>query len=88
MSVKACIRHCLNTVGQNVQLLWEQTDFDVTVGHCLVSGDTNACWVPVRHNTVSDGEIKICPTTVPNSVAQGLRSLNTGRAASERIQMQ
>ena len=36
------------------QLLWEQTDFDVTIGQCLVSDENRACYIPIRHNTLSD----------------------------------
>ena len=39
---RSAIRHCLTTVGQNIHLLWEQTDSDFTVGQCLVS-DENTC---------------------------------------------
>ena len=30
------LRHCPTTVGQNIQLLGEKTDFDVTVEQCLI----------------------------------------------------
>ena len=39
---------CRMTAGQNVQLLWERTDFDFTVGPCLLSDG---------HNTLSDGDL-------------------------------
>ena len=51
-------------MGQNVQLPWEQTDFDFTVGQYLVSGENRSCQIPIRHNTLSDGDVKVCSTTV------------------------
>ena len=35
------IRHCPTTAGQNIQLLWEKTDFDFTVGKCHVAYETS-----------------------------------------------
>ena len=37
------LRYCRRTVGQHIQLLWEQTDFDFTVGQCLESGENSVC---------------------------------------------
>ena len=34
---------CRKTVGQTLQLLWEQTDFDFTAGRCLASDENSAC---------------------------------------------
>ena len=31
------------TVGPNIQLLWEQADFDFTVGEGFVSDENSAC---------------------------------------------
>ena len=42
------------------QLLGEQTDIDFTVGQCLVSDENSACWISARHNTLSDGDVKVC----------------------------
>ena len=36
-------RHCPTTVGQNIHLLWKQTDFDFTVRQSLVSDENSAC---------------------------------------------
>ena len=41
------------------QLLREQTDYDFRVGQCLVSDENSTCWIPVRHNTQSDGDVKV-----------------------------
>ena len=41
--LRSTIRHCLTTVGQNTQLLWEKTDLDLTVGQYLVSDEKSAC---------------------------------------------
>ena len=30
------------TVGQNIELLWKQADFDFSIGHCLVSDEISA----------------------------------------------
>ena len=35
-------------------------DFDFTVGQCLVSDENSACWISARHNTLSDGDVKVC----------------------------
>ena len=37
------IRQCRTTVERNTQLLWEQRDFDVNVGQCLVPHENIAC---------------------------------------------
>ena len=49
------------TVGHR-QLLLEQTDFDFNVGHRLMSDENSVCWIPVRFNTRSDGDVKVCQT--------------------------
>ena len=54
------IRHCRTTVGQNVQLLWKQTDFDSAVGRCLVSDENSAWKIPIRHDTLSDDDVTVC----------------------------
>ena len=51
------ISHCCRRRVQNIQLLRKQADFDFTVGHCLVSDENSACKTPVRHNTLSDGDV-------------------------------
>ena len=45
---------------KTIQLLWEQADFDFIVGQCPVSDDDSARWIPTRHNTLSDGLVKVC----------------------------
>ena len=40
------------------QLLREQTDYSVRP--CLVSGENVTCQIPVKHYTVSDGDVKVC----------------------------
>ena len=57
---RSIIRHCRTTVGQSTQSLLEQTDFDSAVGLCLVTGENDACQIPIRHNTLSDGDVKVC----------------------------
>ena len=47
-------------MGQNIQLQREQTDFDFIVGQCLVFDENSACYILVRHNTLSVGDVKIC----------------------------
>ena len=42
-------------------------DFDFTVGRYLVSDENSACQIPIRHNTLSNGDVIVCPTTVPHS---------------------
>ena len=41
------LRHHRTTAGQNLQLLWQQTDFGFTPGQCLVSDENSACWIPM-----------------------------------------
>ena len=53
-------RHSRTTVGQKILLLREQTDFDFITGQCLVPDENSACWIPVRHKTLSDGDVKVC----------------------------
>ena len=48
------------TVEQNIQLLWEQRDFDFTVKQCLVSDDKSTWWVHARHKPLPDGDVKVC----------------------------
>ena len=48
------------TVEQNIQLLWEQRDFDFTVKQCLVSAENRAWWVHARHKPLPDGDVKVC----------------------------
>ena len=40
---RSTLGHCPTTVGQDMHLLREQTDFDVTVGQRLVSEGNSAC---------------------------------------------
>ena len=42
------------------ELPLKPADFDSTIGHCPVSDENSACWVPVRHSTLSDGDVKVC----------------------------
>ena len=30
------------------------------VGRCPVSDEKSACQIPIRHNTLSDGDVKVC----------------------------
>ena len=39
---RSATRPCRTTVGQNIQSLWEQTDFDFTVEQCLVSDENSS----------------------------------------------
>ena len=41
-----------------MQLLWEQTNTDFTVGQCLASDETRAFQIPVMHDMLSNGNIK------------------------------
>ena len=34
-----------------------------TVGHYLISDENSACWIPIRRNTLSDGDAKACLCT-------------------------
>ena len=50
------------------------------VGQCLVSDENSTCWIPVRHNTQSDGDVKVCVCAVRQylTVERGpLRTLST-----------
>ena len=49
--------YCCMTVSD--QLPWEQAYLDFSVGQCLVSDENTACWIPIRHNTLSDGDVKV-----------------------------
>ena len=40
------------------QLLRDQTDLDFNIGQCHVPDEISACWIPIRHSTLSDGDIK------------------------------
>ena len=31
-----------------------------------MSDESSACWIPLRHNTLSDGDVKVCRMTVPD----------------------
>ena len=54
------MRHRGGFAGQNIQLLWEQTEFDFTVRQCPASDENSAGPVPVIHNILSDGDVKGC----------------------------
>ena len=41
------------------QLLWQQTRFDATSGQCVMPDDNSACYIPLRHDTLSDCDAKI-----------------------------
>ena len=47
-----------------VWTLWgivvRQADFDVVIGQCVVSERNLACAVLIRHETLSDGTVKVC----------------------------
>ena len=49
-------------MGQNVQLPWEQTDSDFTVEPNSVLRLMRIAHAryPIRHNTLSDGDVKVC----------------------------
>ena len=49
MSLKAPVAYQALSVVQ-------QTDFDVTVGQCVVSGNDLARAILIRHETLSDGK--------------------------------
>ena len=38
-----------------------QTDFDVTIGQCVVSDRNLACAILIRHKTLSDVEVSLLP---------------------------
>ena len=42
LSPRYTIKHCRGTLRQNIQLLWKQTDFDFTIGQCLVSDENSS----------------------------------------------
>ena len=46
--LKVPTRHCCMTGGQNTQLLWEQTEFDITVRHWFLSDTTHCPMVTSR----------------------------------------
>ena len=54
------IRHCRTTVGQNIHLLFERTDFDFTVEKCLCLMKIAHARFPIRHNTQSDHDVQVC----------------------------
>ena len=54
------VRYCRMTVGQSIRLPGKQTDFDFAVGQCLVSYENRACQISIRHNTLSNGDVKVC----------------------------
>ena len=43
LKAQSTIEDCCTRVGRNIQLLSEQTDFDFTVGQCVVSDENSAC---------------------------------------------
>ena len=51
---------CPNSPSDSVVL---RTDFVVTVGQteCIVSDRNLACTILIRHETLSDGEVNVCP---------------------------
>ena len=59
LRTRSTVRQCPMTVGQNAQLLWQQTDFDFIVGQCRVSDENSACSIYIRHNTLPDGDVKV-----------------------------
>ena len=36
-----------------------QETFDLTIGQCLVSDENNVCKTPIRHNTLSDDDVRV-----------------------------
>ena len=45
--------------------IWEQTDFDFTVGQCLLSDENSACWIPIRRKTLFDDDVKVFKANDP-----------------------
>ena len=45
-----------------------QTDLDYIVGQRLASDENSPCYIPIRHSTLSDGDVKVCRTTVRQNV--------------------
>ena len=37
----------------------KEADSDFTVGQCLETDENSACWIPIRHNTLSDGDVSL-----------------------------
>ena len=56
--------NCCTAVGQNIQLPWQQRDFDGTIGQYLVSDENSVCWIPIKHNTLPDADLQVCHTIV------------------------
>lgn len=56
----------LLSVGQNIQWLWRRTDFDFTIGQHPVSDESSLCSIPLRHTTLSHGDIKVLSTFMMN----------------------
>ena len=54
------LSHCRTTLGQYIQSLREQTDFDFTVGQWFASHENSACYIPSRRQTLSDDNVKVC----------------------------
>ena len=44
-SLKSTIRHLRMTVEQNIQLMWQQTESDLTLGQRLASDENSACQI-------------------------------------------
>ena len=44
-------------VRRNIQLLWMQTNFDFIVGQFLVFDEKSVCQIPIRHNTLPNGDV-------------------------------
>ena len=59
---RSSIRRCPTTVGQYIPLplVREQTNFGFTVRQRLASDEKSADKIPIRHNALSDGDVKVC----------------------------
>ena len=57
---RSTLRLCLQTAEENILLPWEQTCSHFTRGQRLVSEENSE--IPIRHNTLSDGDVKVCPS--------------------------
>ena len=56
------VGHCRTTASDSISCYEEQTDFDFTYGQYFVFDENSASQIPIRHDTLSDDDVKVSLT--------------------------
>ena len=79
---RATVRSCRTTASDPTGFYSSRQSLtSPSEARCLVSDENSACQILIRHNTLCDGDVKICRTTTPGSgsvsLAKGGRGMFT-----------